>query len=116
MLVTDRFTTDDLSSIIKSCKESNVLAFSYLGLEIKFKDTDQIPTINPPNSSPNIELPFFGDSQTPEILPFVNEKIEALNELDIQSLMINDPLEYERRMEEFDDQDPLGIDKELEVS
>jgi hypothetical protein len=91
----ENFTAKDISVIIKSCKDAGVNWLDYGGLKLSFRSDE--PTVVP----------------TPMITPVPNEGSEEsdntdfednqeLKDLELQNLMISDPVEYEKYMRHGD--------------
>jgi hypothetical protein len=105
---TDKFTVNEISSIINVCKDSKVSYFNYLGLEMILETDAKLPNQQLPKP---VELSFQGNASFSES---ENSKLEDVKELEMQNLMLDDPLEYEKRM--VDDQNSLRVNREFKVS
>ena len=89
-----KFTAKEISSIIRSCKDSGVTSFECGGLKLSFE-----PVV--------VAKDDFGLSDE-HVMPtntaehdLISQKLEEdddLRELDLQNLMIDDPIAYEKHM------------------
>jgi hypothetical protein len=82
----ENFTAKDISLIVKSCKDSGVRSLKVGGLELSF-------------DAPEEETHQLVETDQREAI--INQSIEEdadLKDLEMQSLMISDPEEYERQM------------------
>jgi hypothetical protein len=113
MMVTDKFTAKEISVIVKACKESKVSKISYQGLLIEYFDDNRI---SPDSISEPLEVQPLVLPDTQNASPHsIQQNLDALDELELENLMIDDPLEYEKRMRDLDDQCSRGIDSESEA-
>lgn len=113
MMDTDKFTAKEISVIVKVCKECKVSKITYQGLVIEYFDDNRI---SPDSMSVVIEDPQLISSDAQNASPHsIQQNHEALEELELENLMLEDPLEYERRMRNLDGQCSRGIDSEFET-
>jgi len=92
----EHFTAKDISVIIKACKDSGVSSLDCGGLKLSFH-------VEEPAADPE---PFQGDSKftdldegDPEDLAERHaEENQELRDLELQNLMISDPVAFEQHM------------------
>jgi hypothetical protein len=80
----------DISSIIKSCKDSGIKSLDYGGLKLSFEG-------QPLDPHDDIQLDNAQGNQS-HLLEKEIEEDSDLRELELQNLMISDPVAYEKHM------------------
>ena len=94
----EQFTAKDISVIIKSCKDSGVRSLDYGGLKLSF-EPEESTTI--PNQGLHLAPLIEGNEQ--ELFGKEVEDDPELRDLELQNLMISDPVGYEKHMRYEDD-------------
>ena len=87
------FTAKEISTIIRSCRDTGVREFSCGELKLTFTSTE--------NASPQIAQTLIGTGLSQEVHQTIENEIdldEDLQEIELQTLMIEDPMAYERAM------------------
>ena len=91
------FTAKEICNIINACVNTNIEHLDVNGLLIKFSPQEVYPTVE------QLPIPPLDTEQINEIMNqdeiYHDSDLEAL---EMENLMINDPLEYERQMERGD--------------
>jgi hypothetical protein len=91
----ENFTAKDISTIIKACKDSGVRSLDCGGLKLSFEPEER--EIAPMAGAHQEELIVGPQESMPE-RELSSEDEEELNELELQNLMISDPVGYENLM------------------
>ena len=91
----ENFTAKDISTIIKSCKDSGVRSLDYGGLKLSFEAEERSPEA----IQGGLQLAPYPESNEKELLEERQiEDNDALRELELQDLMMTDPVGYEKHM------------------
>jgi len=90
----ENFTAKDISAIIDSCKGSGIRTLEYEGLKLTFESE---PETVPYREPAFVDLPQQGNEK--ELLEERQvEDDEELRDLELQNLMMSDPIGYEKHM------------------
>ena len=88
----ENFTAKDISTIIKSCKDSGVTSLECGGLKLSFDPVDPDPM------QVGLQLAPALEGNEKELLERQVEDDNELRDLELQNLMIDDPVGYEKHM------------------
>ncbi len=90
----ENFTAKDISVIIKSCKDSGVSSLDYGGLKLSFRSEE-------PEAESEPDLPILSPIDIAEDEGLADRQVEEnqeLRDLELQNLMISDPVGFEQHM------------------
>ena len=90
------FTAKDISVIIKACKSSGVKSLNYNGLDLSFDILGDAPEVITMLASDSQKI----ENNHQEI---EEDESQELRDLELQNLMISDPVAYEKHMRYEDD-------------
>ena len=85
----NKFTAKEISTILRSCKESGVTNFKCGGLELSFE---------PAVVESHVVEEVYEDPRQDQAVHQEIEDDDDLRALDLQNLMISDPIAYEKHM------------------
>ena len=92
----ENFTAKDISTIIKACQNSGVSSLDCGGLKLSFHISE--PELDPAPIQGGLQLAQLPDDNEKELLDRQIEENEELRELQLQTMMIEDPEAYEQHM------------------
>jgi hypothetical protein len=91
----ENFTAKDISTIIRACRDTGVRSLDCGGLKLQFHEEAPAQVLEPVNNAP-----YAADMEVEEISV---EDDEDLRELELQNMMLSDPVAYEKHMRYEDD-------------
>jgi len=93
----ENFTAKDISVIIKACKDSGVSSLDCGGLKLSFHVEE--PATEPEPIQGDSYFPVDPDQGDPkELAEKQAEENQELRDLELQNLMISDPVAFEQHM------------------
>lgn len=92
----ENFTAKDISTIIKACKDSGVSSLDCGGLKLSFHQVVE-PEPEPDPAQDNLHLAPVGevDEEEAERQAYGDDE---LRDLELQNLLMSDPVGYEQQM------------------